>query len=777
MRRFLAAKFLVPGSVFLVFSVFLLASLASFYLLFHQKNDAHYVNISGKLRMLSQKISKESFLFANTKNPEWLNSLEKSVKTYDEIIEELKRACTSSSGEVKEEYEKLVSLWQPFKEKVLLLADESHRDDALSYIADNNLILLSQANSLTKSLEKKSERKIAIFKKVIFFLLGLGFAVFVFSLIITNKFLIKPLKEIALALQELKNGNFEKGVSQHKVLLKELEEIASATNAAVAYVSSQLSTFNDQNRSLAIAAEFVESSGDSIRQFGYDSERLAQELKEASRLATENIATIAHAMEDLNTAAREIAQSIQETAIKAGEANEHVTFAKETIKTLAKSSQEIEEVTHLINDIAEQTNLLALNATIEAARAGEAGKGFAVVAGEIKELSRQTAKATEKIGKIINTIRQDMEKAVAGVESISETVAGVNDLANTIASASEEQTVTIADLNNNIQEAVTTVERVNHHADQLLAHAESFEKIRQNLDVIDACISGIVEEGTVLLSLVKTNPELEKKLFESIPVETKIKLSFLVLLRFREKIIQAILEGQIPEIETDACRCILGNLLAHYQPQSPEERELIQQIGPIHEQLHRESQRFQEKIQKIHEKNELLNFYKRNIEPLFEKAIFLMGRWLALKQISDQDLHSYKADLIKWGPSFEIGIKVIDEQHHRLVEMINELHRGLRSGATQSTLQKVLAELIDYTAKHFKTEEEFFDRYGYPEAKIHKEIHAKLVQKVIDYQQKIKSGDEKVAYDLLTFLKDWLSTHICVTDKKYGPFLKEKGLR
>ncbi|AEH44800.1 methyl-accepting chemotaxis sensory transducer [Thermodesulfatator indicus DSM 15286] len=777
MKKFFSAKFLVPGSVFLVFLVFLMASLSSFYLLAQQKHDAHYINISGKLRMLSQKISKESFLYAHTNDPKWLNSLQNTVKTYDEIINELDEISRKTPSFVREEFQKLVSLWKPFKRNVLLLSEDKIKNQQiLEYVAKNNQALLAQANSLTKSLEKFSEQKAVTFKRTLIFLLGLGLAIFIFTLAITRKFLLEPLKKISWALQELKNGNFEKSIHQQKTL-KELEEITSATNAAIAYIASQLSTFSDQNRSLATAAEFVEQSGGAIRQFGYDSERMAQELKEASRLATENIATIAHAMEDLNTAAREIAQSIQETAMKASEANEHVAFAKETIKTLAKSSQEIEEVTRLINDIAEQTNLLALNATIEAARAGEAGKGFAVVAGEIKELSRQTAKATKKIGKIINTIRQDMEKAVAGVESISETVASVNDLANTIASASEEQTVTIADLNNNIQEAVSTVEKVNLQADELLAHAESFEAIRENLDTIDTCISGIVEEGTVLLSLVKTNPNLEKELFETLPLETKLKLSLLTHLRFRERIIQAILEGQMPEIETEAHLCILGKLLSEYQPETQEERELIRKLEPIHEKLHQEAKIFLEKIRDAQDKKDLMNFYRNSIEPLFEKMIFLMGKWLAIRQLSGENLTAEKGELIKWGPSFEIGIKIIDEQHHKLVDMINELYRSLKEEVSIANLEKILDELIDYTAKHFKTEEEFFDKYGYPETEIHKQIHAKLVDKVIDYKHKIKSGDEKLAYDLLTFLKDWLSNHICVTDKKYGPFLKEKGLR
>jgi len=85
--------------------------------------------------------------------------------------------------------------------------------------------------------------------------------------------------------------------------------------------------------------------------------------------------------------------------------------------------------------------------------------------------------------------------------------------------------------------------------------------------------------------------------------------------------------------------------------------------------------------------------------------------------------------------------------------------------------------LKEYTVKHFGQEEEYFDRYGYSETKAHKEIHAKLVRQVLDFEAALKSGKAKVTMEIMRFLKDWLVQHIMGTDKKYSTFLHGKGLR
>ncbi|QZD88301.1 methyl-accepting chemotaxis protein [Qipengyuania psychrotolerans] len=89
---------------------------------------------------------------------------------------------------------------------------------------------------------------------------------------------------------------------------------------------------------------------------------------------------------------------------------EHVTGFAAAMDQVRRSSQEIDQ-------IAETTNILALNATIEAMRAGEQGRTFAVVANEVKSLASDTRRATEEIGRTIDTLGAEAEQVIAKIHS------------------------------------------------------------------------------------------------------------------------------------------------------------------------------------------------------------------------------------------------------------------------------------------------------------------------------------------------------------------------
>lgn len=178
----------------------------------------------------------------------------------------------------------------------------------------------------------------------------------------------------------------------------------------------------------------------------------SSELTAVIKGVQENIGGVSTATEEIYASVKEISKNSFEAARIAGDAVGIADRSGETVTKLGESSGEIGKVVKVINSIAEQTNLLALNATIEAARAGEAGKGFAVVANEIKELARETSRATEDIGKKIETIQRDTHEVITAIGQISKVIKSVNDFQNTIASAVEEQTATINEINNRMQQ-------------------------------------------------------------------------------------------------------------------------------------------------------------------------------------------------------------------------------------------------------------------------------------------------------------------------------------
>jgi len=132
--------------------------------------------------------------------------------------------------------------------------------------------------------------------------------------------------------------------------------------------------------------------------------------------------------------------------------------------------------------------------------------------------------------------------------------------------------------------------------------------------------------------------------------------------------------------------------------------------------------------------------------------------------------------LIAWDDSLSVNIQLIDRQHRKLVDMINELFAALRAGRGNEMLAPILDSLVSYTCQHFAEEERMMEAHGYPGLADQQSAHRQLVQRVSEFQQKLRQGQETFSSDLFNFLKSWLLQHIKEEDKAYGPFLNQKGI-
>jgi hemerythrin len=52
-----------------------------------------------------------------------------------------------------------------------------------------------------------------------------------------------------------------------------------------------------------------------------------------------------------------------------------------------------------------------------------------------------------------------------------------------------------------------------------------------------------------------------------------------------------------------------------------------------------------------------------------------------------------------------------------------------------------------------------------------------LIKEILDLQKKIATGHTNISFQLLHFLKMWLTQHILDSDKEYSPYLLKAGLR
>ncbi len=129
---------------------------------------------------------------------------------------------------------------------------------------------------------------------------------------------------------------------------------------------------------------------------------------------------------------------------------------------------------------------------------------------------------------------------------------------------------------------------------------------------------------------------------------------------------------------------------------------------------------------------------------------------------------------IEWSDRLVTGVREADEQHKKLVNLVNELYDAMKAGKGKEVIDKILNELVSYANYHFNTEETLMSKYGFPELSAHKKEHEGFTAKVKEFLDKKAKGEATLTMEVMTFLKDWLVKHIMGTDKKYGPFLQAK---
>lgn len=132
---------------------------------------------------------------------------------------------------------------------------------------------------------------------------------------------------------------------------------------------------------------------------------------------------------------------------------------------------------------------------------------------------------------------------------------------------------------------------------------------------------------------------------------------------------------------------------------------------------------------------------------------------------------------IKWGNRYTTGIGVFDEQHKKIMGLLNQLLSAVKQNGKTEKCRDILNELMPYSATHFDAEEEAMKKFRYPYYKKHCEEHIEIKMKIGELHKKCMKGDKPRTVEILKFISHWMDKHLKNDDINYGPFLIKKGFK
>lgn len=236
--------------------------------------------------------------------------------------------------------------------------------------------------------------------------------------------------------------------------------------------------------SVAKAAEELQETAETLSAAAEETTSQANSVSESATVATERLELITRASDDLSAAVRDISAQVNSAVEITQSAVTESGEASQGADQLVASAERIGSVINLIRQVAQQTNLLALNATIEAARAGEAGRGFAVVASEVKDLSVETQKATEEIEGQVTQIGGETASMSTSIRGVGDTLGRMDEVSATIAAAVEEQDAVTSEVAMNTRAAVDSARDVMRTIDGVKIAAQ--ETSGSSINLVDS---------------------------------------------------------------------------------------------------------------------------------------------------------------------------------------------------------------------------------------------------------------------------------------------------
>jgi hemerythrin len=131
---------------------------------------------------------------------------------------------------------------------------------------------------------------------------------------------------------------------------------------------------------------------------------------------------------------------------------------------------------------------------------------------------------------------------------------------------------------------------------------------------------------------------------------------------------------------------------------------------------------------------------------------------------------------INWSPEYSVGVKRIDEQHKRVVLMLNRLIGAKDTTTKSEVISDLITQMTTYAQEHFKFEEDLLAEIGFPLLDQHKQSHIKYRKKVVDLCKAVSLNVPDVPQVMLNFLAKWWRNHILEEDMGYKSFFNEKGM-
>jgi methyl-accepting chemotaxis protein len=335
---------------------------------------------------------------------------------------------------------------------------------------------------------------------------------FIAFMLLVNKHIVTPAKQLVRDLGKLANGDFTTTISCSTD--DEIGKIATSAEQLRTSLGGMIARINELTNESHSAAGKLSSSASLIASCSNEQSEAASATAAAVEEMAVSIASVAENADNVNQVSRQGLEhtekgneSLSELIGEISTVEASVESIAESVSDFVRSTEAITNMTRQVKDIAEQTNLLALNAAIEAARAGEQGRGFAVVADEVRKLAEKSAQSASQIDQVTMTLSSQSATVEQAIQDGKKSLQTSQDYLENVAIVLSEANQSVTQATEGISNIAMSVNEQKSASHDIAKHIEKIAQMtEENMAAIEensAATQHVEQLTTTMQELMK----------------------------------------------------------------------------------------------------------------------------------------------------------------------------------------------------------------------------------------------------------------------------------
>ena len=129
-------------------------------------------------------------------------------------------------------------------------------------------------------------------------------------------------------------------------------------------------------------------------------------------------------------------------------------------------------------------------------------------------------------------------------------------------------------------------------------------------------------------------------------------------------------------------------------------------------------------------------------------------------------------------PSFDdslmTGDPLVDAQHRKLYEKVNELQDAIRASRERGCIDDLVDDVVRLAQAHFTDEEALMESHDYPGLDEQRRLHEEFRTDVARMRSEFESDGCGVPLRFAVFLHEWLVRHMRLEDRKIVAYIRSQ---